>query len=167
MPRATRIALILSPLLAWGCAYSTHRTEPYCRDAAAAARVEAEAEQLCGDMRPADGLPASPFRTDGCSASPDFNWKHCCVEHDKAYWCGGSAEQRADADRALRECVAEASARPLGYLVQFGVRIGGHPWWPAPWRWAYGREWPLGYVEPLPAAAAPAPRLEAPATLGL
>ena len=38
--------------------------------------------------------PSYPFTTDGCTLWPDGFWQSCCVEHDMAYWCGGSAEER-------------------------------------------------------------------------
>ncbi len=89
-----------------------------------------------------------PFTTDGCSSFPDGTlsqrelWKHCCLEHDKAYWRGGTRDERRDADRQLGQCVAEAKDAALGFLMSKGVRVGGSPWWPTRFRWAYG--WPYG-----------------------
>ena len=53
----------------------------------------------------------APFTSDGCSAFPDGTpsqktlWLECCYEHDYAYWKGGTREERAEADQALRACV--------------------------------------------------------------
>ena len=89
-----------------------------------------------------------PFTTDGCSRFPDGTlsqrelWKHCCLEHDKAYWRGGTRAERRDADRELGHCVGEAKDAALGFLMSKAVRVGGSPWWPTSYRWAYG--WPYG-----------------------
>ena len=88
------------------------------------------------------------FTTDGCSRVPDGTpshrelWKHCCYHHDKAYWRGGTYEQRRAADRELRMCVAEVQDPALALIMYEGVRAGGSPWWPTSYRWAYG--WPYG-----------------------
>ena len=29
--------------------------------------------------------------------------------------------------------------------MYIGVRIGGPPWYPVPFRWGYGWDWPHGY----------------------
>jgi hypothetical protein len=104
-----------------------------------------EAQQKCQEARrdvPAH-LPDNEFTTDGCSMWPDGSWRKCCVIHDMPYWCGGSAEDRNDADHRLSECVAKESSWPwLGSLMYAGVRFGGMPWWPVPWRWGYGWDWP-------------------------
>ena len=34
-------------------------------------------------------------------------WCPCCVEHDRAYYYGGSREQKKAADEALKQCVAQ------------------------------------------------------------
>jgi hypothetical protein len=84
---------------------------------------------------------------------PDRSWVQCCVEHDIAYWCGGSAEDRRRADAALRQCVTEKSSACMGTMMYLGVRPGGIPWSPFPWRWAYGWDGIHGYDRP--AAAGP------------
>ena len=90
-----------------------------------------------------------PFTTDGCSLFPDGNtdnpqlWHDCCVRHDVAYWKGGVSAERKAADAALQRCVAETSQNEaLAGLMYCGVRIGGVPWLPTSYRWAYG--WPYG-----------------------
>lgn len=53
-----------------------------------------------------------------------------CVLHDKAYYYGGSSDDRAKADLALREgLVAAGMSRWLAWFYYAGVRIGGHPVW--------------------------------------
>ncbi len=37
----------------------------------------------------------------------------------------------------------------MGNIMYIGVRIGGSPWLPTPWRWGYGwNVWPKGYEKP-------------------
>lgn len=90
-----------------------------------------------------------PFTTDGCSLFPDralvgrADWCHCCVAHDIAYWRGGTADARREADRELQTCVLKASNdKALADLMLAGVRTGGGPYFNTPYRWAYG--WPYG-----------------------
>ncbi|MFO1351085.1 MAG: hypothetical protein U1F68_10605 [Gammaproteobacteria bacterium] len=86
--------------------------------------------------------PPKPFTTDHCTWFPDGDYGGCCVEHDRIYWRGGSAEARKAADRALMDCVARGGRPWLAKLMYLGVRIGGHPWLPTSWRWGYGWHWP-------------------------
>lgn len=138
----------LLPTLA-GCALTTHTIEPYRSDAEAAARIEARAAERCRAVRAADQRPPTPtraFATDGCSAWPDTRaTQPCCVEHDIAYWCGGTAARRLAADDAFGACVASRSGRALGAMMRFGVRLGGHPFFPMPYRWGYGDDYVGGY----------------------
>lgn len=110
------------------------------------AKVVQEARNECAARRGAAHVPPNPFTTDGCSLWPDCTWQECCVDHDKWYWCGGSAEDRKEADATLRNCVARESANTAS-LMWVGVRLGGAPWLPLPWRWGYGWPWPRGYDE--------------------
>lgn len=86
----------------------------------------------------------APFETDGCSMFPDGTradrtlWQHCCIEHDFAYYVGGPREARREADRALRACVSTSASETLGELMYWGVRLGGTPALPTPFRWGYG-----------------------------
>lgn len=89
-----------------------------------------------------------PFTSDGCSLFPDRSpiderdWRDCCVQHDIAYWQGGTAEMRKDADIVLRQCVLEKSGdATLAELMYNGVRLGGGPYFPNWYRWGYG--WPF------------------------
>jgi hypothetical protein len=112
------------------------------------ARTTAErAAAVCAARRRAADLPPYPFTSDGCSVWPDRDWADCCLEHDISYWCGGSAAAREEADERLRSCVSDHGATCTARLMHVGARIGGIPWQPFPWRWAYG--WPgvHGYDE--------------------
>jgi hypothetical protein len=92
------------------------------------------------------------FTTDGCSLFPDSGsdacWADCCVDHDRAYWRGGTAEERRQADARLRECVKRVGKPTLASLMYRGVRLGGMPLWPTWFRWGYGWGYGRGY-EPL------------------
>ncbi|HYM34134.1 MAG TPA: hypothetical protein VET48_02000, partial [Steroidobacteraceae bacterium] len=106
------------------------------------------AETRCREMQePFVNLPPHPFTTDGCSLWPDSTWRACCIEHDFAYWCGGTTEQRLNADRTLRACVAEHSNAFNAWLMFLGVRVGGMRLQPWPWRWGYGYDWPYRIPE--------------------
>jgi hypothetical protein len=103
----------------------------------------------CGGTR-----PIRPFTTDGCSRFPDGTpgendlWQSCCVEHDVAYWQGGTRRDRKRADQKLEACVEEVRNPALARVMYRGVRAGGAPWWPASYRWGYGWRYGRGY-EPL------------------
>jgi hypothetical protein len=95
------------------------------------------------------------FTSDGCSLFPDgtlkdhAKWCECCLKHDIAYWHGGTEEQRLKADEALRDCVLDRTGdKVLAETMYLGVRAGGHPVFPAWYRWAYGWSYGRGY-EPL------------------
>jgi len=105
----------------------------------------------------------APFVSDGCSMFPDgtlgdgTRWQECCVIHDYAYYVGGPESSREAADRALQACVADNSNQALADLMYYGVRIGGTPALPTPWRWGYGWAYdPLDGYRDLPAAQASA-----------
>jgi hypothetical protein len=99
------------------------------------------------------GDDLKPFASDGCSLFPDGTaedktlWRHCCVAHDYAYWQGGTHQQRALADEQLKVCVADTGKQGTGRLMLGGVRVGGLPWWPTPFRWGFGWPYPRGYGE--------------------
>ena len=102
---------------------------------------------LAGCQHPgAIATQPAPFATDGCSLFPDragaSDWRSCCVCHDLAYWRGGGAGERLEADRALRSCVGAAASPALSRLMYAGVRLAGGPYLPTPFRWGFG--WPAG-----------------------
>ena len=93
-----------------------------------------------------------PFHSDGCSLFPDQNiilqkdWSACCLEHDIAYWQGGTKAQRMTADSLLRVCVLKRTgSKKLAELMYKGVRFGGSPHFPTWYRWGYGWNYMRGY----------------------
>ena len=98
---------------------------------------------LAGDLK--------AFKSDGCSSFPDGTigqnslWLGCCIEHDKAYWAGGTCEDRKIADKALKECVATAGEAEIAEIMLAGVRVGGSPYFPTRFRWGYGWPYLRGY----------------------
>lgn len=143
----------LGLLAALGCAPTYHTADPYRFDPVAAAQLQERAARYCAERGEPAGRPTEPFRTDGCSMWFDAmvtgeSWQDCCVEHDIAYWCGGTKAMRREADAELERCVAGHYRRWMGALMEPGVRVGGAPWVPAYWRWGYGHEYPAGYSGP-------------------
>ena len=108
-----------------------------------------------------------PFTTDGCSRFPDrskidkSDWCECCVRHDLAYWRGGSAEARLQADKELSACVLRTTGnKGLAELMFAGVRAGGGPYLNTTYRWGYGWPFGKGYVDLTPEEVAQADKLE-------
>ena len=98
---------------------------------------------------PAIASDLKDFISDGCSLFPDgtimdrAKWCACCLRHDIAYWRGGTEQERRTADEALRSCVLERTGdKALAETMYLGVRAGGHPVFPAWYRWGYG--WQYG-----------------------
>jgi hypothetical protein len=92
------------------------------------------------------------FTSDGCSLFPDGTigdrgkWCECCLQHDLAYWRGGTEDERKRADEALRACVlARTGDKALSETMYLGVRTGGHPVFPTWYRWGYGWKYGRGY----------------------
>ena len=144
---AAATVLLATSLVA--CTTPTHSTLPLGpHDGAGLEPIASQAVEECLARRGSHGAPPHAFTTDGCSLWPDSRWVECCVVHDMAYWCGGSAEDRARADRGLAACVSAHSSCGMGSLMGLGVRPGGVPWMPVPWRWGYGWDYPAGYRSP-------------------
>jgi hypothetical protein len=97
------------------------------------------------------GGDLKPFTTDACSSFPNGNiehqslWASCCVRHDLAYWKGGTYEERLEADNNLAACVSQVGEPEIAALMLAGVRVGGSPYYPTPYRWGYGWPYPRGY----------------------
>jgi len=90
--------------------------------------------------------PLKPFKSDGCSLWPDGPWVQCCTIHDQVYHKGGTRAERKQADIDLMVCVAKKGYPAIGFLMYLGVRIGGVPWLPTPFRWGFGYPYRRGYV---------------------
>lgn len=122
--------------------------EPYTKNKPMRNEIEQIAETYCRKKR-ASSIVTGPtkepdfiFTTDGCSRWPDDSWIACCIAHDIVYWCGGSEQDRKEADQELMRCVNNKSP-VMGNIIYAGVRTGGLPWLPTPWRWGYGWDnWP-------------------------
>jgi len=140
--------MLAATMLAAGCTPLRHTIVPYESDPLQSRIIEARAIERCAAVRADGTLPGYSFTTDGCSVWPDGDWVDCCVEHDLAYWCGGDAEARATADEGLRSCIGGLGYPRMAQWVYMGVRIGGHPLLPFPWRWGYGWDWPYRYDSP-------------------
>ncbi len=72
-------------------------------------------------------------------------WKECCVVHDRAYYYGGTREEKQAADEALKQCVAKklddvTLGVLLGSAMQLAVSIGGLPYFATSYRWGYGED---------------------------
>lgn len=87
----------------------------------------------------------SDFKSDGCSLFPDSSWVDtndwcsCCLQHDIAYWRGGTEAERLAADEALRDCVLQSTGNAeLAEAMYLGVRMGGSPYFKNWYRWGYG-----------------------------
>ena len=87
-------------------------------------------------------VPAD-FKSDGCSLFPDGDYRNCCVEHDKAYYFGGSWRERRRADNKLFKCVADTKGfqhKLIAPVMWIGVRVGGVSFLPTPFRWGFGKK---------------------------
>lgn len=87
-----------------------------------------------------------PEESDGCTIVSSIYkfftkrqtpFRHICVEHDRAYYYGGTYEQRLAADKALLEGVKSYGFPILAYVMYFFVRVFAHPRMPFYWRWCY------------------------------
>lgn len=106
---------------------------------------------LCLYTYSVQSMEIRSFTTDGCSAFLDGTpvktdkWLDCCIRHDVAYWQGGSYAQRLNADLELEKCVVKAGEPEIAKIMLTGVRLGGSPFFPTPYRWGYGWPFPRGY----------------------
>ena len=107
-----------------------------------------------------EGIPKfdPQYHSDGCSGGMSATysklkflhakygetlpWRDCCVIHDKAYYYGGSKEEKKMADAVLKECVSKTigcsnSGLVLGNIMEDAVWIGGAPYYPTSYRWGF------------------------------
>tara|TARA_R110002096_G_scaffold21169_12_gene69137 strand:+ start:463 stop:918 length:456 start_codon:yes stop_codon:yes gene_type:complete len=89
----------------------------------------------------------TPFVGEGCSLLPDASlineqdWCECCVEHNIAYWQGGTEQKRERVDTALMRCVyLKTNNHEFPHALFEGARFGGSPYFHDWYRWGYG--WP-------------------------
>lgn len=79
-------------------------------------------------------IPPRDFKFDGCTLFPEhilgLNLTRACLDHDIAYWAGGTAEERAAADQAFKTAVAAAgkAGTIVAPLVYFGTYLFGDTW---------------------------------------
>jgi hypothetical protein len=62
------------------------------------------------------------FSTDGCTMSPDFDFRECCVRHDYDYY---DQVPRKKADLKLKACIAKKGHPILARVYYRGVRCFG------------------------------------------
>ena len=142
-----RVAALLVLLLLAACTARQSRPDLAGVDGLTDGALVQRATEQCRARRHGAEMPPLAFTSDGCSLWPDDGWVSCCVEHDIAYWCGGSADDRWRADNELLLCIRDCCSGNLGRLTYLGVRVGGVPWQPGPWRWGYGFPGIRGYEE--------------------
>lgn len=134
-------ALFATAVVASSC-YTGSSVSPYRTDVSEADAIARVAANACAARRGYQNVPPQRFTTDGCSLWPDDGWVACCLEHDMAYWCGGTERERDEADAALASCVEKQGSKEMGAVMGVGVGVGGAYWLPTPWRWGYGWNWP-------------------------
>ena len=82
-------------------------------------------------------LHAFTHEPNGCSYSPDFDWRLCCDEHDLDYYKGGGFWDKTKADARLAKCITRKGRGFWGTVahgfaggVYFGaVTAGGLFFW--------------------------------------
>ena len=82
------------------------------------------------------------FSGGGCSLFPEFNYRHCCVEHDKDYFRGGTSKERRKSDNRLYTCVKNTKGwqnKLIAPVMWMGVRVLGVSFLPTPFRWGFGK----------------------------
>mgnify|MGYP001590911842 CR=1 FL=1 len=91
-------------------------------------------------------LPPKLFMTDGCTLFLERfgskNWSPACLNHDIAYWAGGTKEDRLQADNKFKQEI-NSLIPGLGSVMAFAVGLAGSPYLPTWWRFGYG--WPYGH----------------------
>ena len=91
--------------------------------------------------------PDKPFTSDGCTHWFD-TWDgtslySACFLHDLKYWAGyqGESVARLIADAELMIDVARLlDSTKMAETMFYGVRVGGHQAFKAPFSWGFGRE---------------------------
>lgn len=60
------------------------------------------------------------FKSDGCTSSPDMNFRPCCILHD--YLIRSRKVSRHAADTILRECIKDKKGPIIAWIYFLGVR---------------------------------------------
>lgn len=95
-----------------------------------------------------------PFTSDGCSMSPDGlpgsepeqKWTQCCVEHDTAYWIGGTRAEKDAADNQLQMCITQKGYPEIAKIYKLFVKQFGGPNSSQSFRWGYGWNYKRPYL---------------------
>lgn len=67
---------------------------------------------------------------DGTRNLPNGTWRQACVDHDHAYFNGGSAADRLGADRKLRsDMISQGASLGTAETYYLGVRFGAAKRW--------------------------------------
>ena len=90
-----------------------------------AMRTSAEAGQA---------IPPKAFVFDGCTLFPDtiagLSLSDSCLAHDIAYWTGGTAGEKKQADQLFKQSIKDQGllGKMVGPVVYAGVVIFGDTW---------------------------------------
>lgn len=98
--------------------------------------------QTLGQQTAAPDQDPPGFQSDGCSLVPDGDIRDCCIAHDREYYFGGTSKERRASDKRLYDCVRNKKGwqhKLTAPFVWIGVRIGGVPFLPTPFRWGFGK----------------------------
>lgn len=93
--------------------------------------------------------PPRSFTFDGCTLFPDqvfgTSFRRACLEHDIAYWYGGTAAERKQADLTFKEALAKQGilGTSLQYPMYWSVRLFGDTFLLRP----INANWGFGYNE--------------------
>lgn len=63
------------------------------------------------------------FTSDGCTMSPDFTFRQCCVQHDMDY--ANPHIPRSFADDRMRRCIQSEGYVVLPWVYWLAVRVFG------------------------------------------
>ncbi len=91
--------------------------------------------------------PPHPFVFDGCTGFPDtifrYDFTEACLEHDIAYWLGGTSAERKEVDTRLAQAAAAdgLTGTVFGIMLYAGTRTFGDSFIAK----ALGTNWGFGY----------------------
>ena len=81
------------------------------------------------------GYELKPFCTDGCSVVGNQTYTSflCCVQHDLAYWAGGSEVDKYRADGRFYNCLMKTETPEMAESYSTAVASFGDPYWGLDW----------------------------------